>query len=85
MTAVGRLQARIDSRTLWDVEADIREVLAENARLTVEVVRRTLQRDNAHKARITTEEERDRIATENRELREAFDIATALLAQEGPL
>lgn len=33
MTAAARLQARIDQRTLWDVEADIREVLAENARL----------------------------------------------------
>jgi hypothetical protein len=33
MTAAQRLQARIDRRTLWDVEADIREVLAENVRL----------------------------------------------------
>lgn len=38
-TAAARLQARIDQRTLWDVEADVRELLAENARLTLNQAR----------------------------------------------
>lgn len=38
MTAAAeRLRARIDQRTLWEVEADIREVVAENDRLRTEV------------------------------------------------
>lgn len=36
--AAERLRARIDQRTLWEVEADIREVVAENDRLRQEVV-----------------------------------------------
>ena len=41
MTAAAeRLQARIDQRTLWDVDADIREVLAENTRLRDELAKR---------------------------------------------
>jgi regulator of replication initiation timing len=35
--AVERLRARIDQRTLWEVEADMREVVAENDRLRTEV------------------------------------------------
>jgi hypothetical protein len=49
-TAARRLQARIDKRDLWGVEADIREVLAENAQLTrrltrVRTIARNWQRD----------------------------------------
>jgi hypothetical protein len=45
-TAAARLQARIDKRVLWDVEADIREVLAENEQLTRRLIRaRTIARN----------------------------------------
>lgn len=48
-TAAARLQARIDQRTLWDVEADIRELLAENERLRAELAAQG-ERDSADAA-----------------------------------
>jgi hypothetical protein len=39
-TAAQRLQARLDRRDLWGVEADIREVLAENKQLRDELAKR---------------------------------------------
>jgi hypothetical protein len=46
LTAAQRLQARIDKHDLWGVEADIREVLAENDQLTRRLIRvRTIARN----------------------------------------
>lgn len=39
MTAAQRLQARIDKRDLWGIEADLRELLAENIRLRDELAK----------------------------------------------
>jgi hypothetical protein len=45
-TAAQRLQARIDRRDLWGIEADLRELLAENDQLTRRLIRvRTIARN----------------------------------------
>jgi hypothetical protein len=54
------------------IPADVREVLRQLDEARSELARRILQRDNAHKARITAEQERDEARFTARHYRDAY-------------